>query len=1240
MKRLSMFRALLGFGLVCGAPLTRSFAEQSTTPEAPRASFVSHDLYNPVTAEGPLFQSISADVTGIDFSNPLDPRHPMRFLYHSGTSCGGVAIGDVDGDGRPDIFLAGGPGPNRLYRQIGDFHFEDVTERAGVDGGELWAAGCAMADVDGDDDLDIYVCNHNAPNQLFINDGTGQFSDEASHFGVDFAVASIMAAFADYDRDGDVDFLLLTNRNHDPAGYPDKNEEAVVVKGRRIEILPDRARYWSLVVKPGKGNKRNFMFLPKSSPDRLVRNNGDGTFSDVSAESGISEPGDGLSATWWDYNGDQWPDLYVGNDFTFPDHLYRNNGDGTFTDVVKECLPHISWFSMGADAADLNNDGLIDFLTADMSSTTHFMEKTTMGAMGRKKEWLETAIPRQYMRNALYLNSGVDKLMEAAYLAGLADSDWTWSVKLADWDCDGLVDAYFTNGAARNSTDSDNEMQLAQIRGKHMWDFFRDKPPRAEQNLAKRNRGNLHFEDVSAAWGLDHVGMSYAAAYSDLDRDGDLDLVVANLDEPVSIYRNMSANRHAVLIRLQGRQSNRYGLGALVAIRIGKTRQVRELKACSGYAASDEPLVHFGVGNAERIDEMEIRWPSGLVQRLSDLPVDKLLTIFESGINETNADDSPPWFERATDFPLASHVEQSYDDYRRQPLLPYKLSQLGPGIAWGDVDGDGHGDFYVGGAAGASGRVYLSDGRGSFAEPVDRDVPYYLKPFYKDRMCEDMTPLLFDADGDADLDLFVVSGSVECEPGDKMLADRLYLNDGKGSFQRAPREALPDLRASGATAAAADFDRDGDLDLFVGGRVIPGQYPATPQSFLLRNHHGKFEDATEEAAHELASSGLVTSAVWSDANDDGWLDLLVAHEWGPVKYFENRQGQLVERTTEAGLGERIGWWNSIAAADIDNDGDIDYAVGNFGLNTKYHASPEKPALLYYGDFDGRGKRCLVEAEYEGETLYPIRGKSCSTEAMPFLSNKFSTFRDFAMADLVKVYSAPSLNKAEKFAATTLESGFLINDRTGRFQFRPFPRIAQIAPAFGLAFADVDADGWTDLYLAHNFFSPQAETGRMDGGLSLLLRGTGEGEFVPIWPNVSGLIVAGDAKGLISADIDRDGWRDFVVTVNDGPLQAFIYRGPKDFRPLTVRLHGPPSNIRAAGARVTLQQDGRPVQVAEVYCGSGYLSQPSSDVVFGMGPAAAPASLLIRWPDGTKSEVAEISHDQGVVVVAHPTSEEN
>ncbi len=1178
-----------------------------------------------MAVEGPLFERLSAERTGINFIHRWSPLPEYEHLIDNATAGGGVCLGDYDSDGQVDLYMTRPHGGGRLYRNLGSFEFQDVTEQAGLGDDGAWSLGATFVDIDNDGDLDLYVCRYDQPNRLYINRGNGTFLEKAQAFGLDFSGASMMMAFADYDLDGDLDGYLLTNRLA-PAEPVDIRYEIRDGGARTLE----RDREVGDVLNKPDGT---FKSIIAGQFDHLYRNNGNGTFSDVSAQAGIDGNHLGLSATWWDFNHDGWSDLYVANDFWGPDHLYLNHGNGTFSDVAREMLPHTPWYSMGADAADINNDGLFDFMSSDMASTTHYKQKLTMGDMEEDGWFLSYAEPRQYMRNAVYLNTGTHRFMEIAQLSGLANTDWTWTLLFGDLDNDGWIDLFVSNGMTRYWFNTDLRRRAHQEgplnSGRNP--VWMNSPQRREANLAFRNLGQLEFRSVGEEWGLDQVGVSFGAAMADLDRDGDLDLVVNNFEEPVGVYRNRSLDGHRVLIRLKGTSSNRNGVGAMLRLHTTSGIQVRYLTLSHGFLSAAEPVVHFGLGEHQRIDRLTIQWPSGQTQAFEKLVSGRLYTITEPDIPALPGPASKrkePLFAASSAFRWVDHVENDYDDYARQPLLPGKLSQFGPGVAVGDVDRDGREDVYIGGAAGQPGMLYLNEGGGHFSWGP-------LEPFMEDRGYEDMAPLFFDADLDGDADLYVVSGGVECEAGDAILRDRLYLNDGKGHFTRAPEGALPNLRDSGSIVTAGDFDRDGDLDLFVGSRSIPGEYPLVPKSRLLRNDQGWFIDVSDQVLG-LQQTGLVTSAVWSDADADGWIDLLVTHEWAPVKLYHNDRGKLVERTSEAGLEKMRGWWNGIAGRDLDGDADMDYVVTNFGLNSKYHASPEKPVRLYYGDFEGTGTMRLVEANYEGDLLYPVRGRSCSSNAIPTLTEKFPTFKQFALASLTDIYTPQCLADAQRLEATVLDSGVLINDGQGRFGFRPLPRLAQASPGFGVVLEEVDGDGWPDIYLVQNLFSRELETGHLDGGVSLLLMGRGDGTFRPVWPDHSGLVVPGDAKGLSAVDLNQDGWVDFLVSVNDGELLAFENQagrlGNGIFR---VRLEGRAGNLNGVGSRVTVYLEDGSSQTAEVQAGGSYLSQSSGTLVFGLGRKGRVKRVEVSWPDGEQTEMVPLP-DQTAVSIRKPS----
>ncbi len=1216
--------------------LWASLAHGQTTKPEPTATPLR--AIAPPSKDGKLFTALSPEQSGVDFINPIDKQHPLKRIYLGAFACGGIAIGDLNGDARPDLFLTSGARPNRLFLQSETpLKFTDATGEAGITPTDVWSAGATLIDLEADGDLDIYVCNYDAPNQLWLNDGQGKFTECAAKFGLAISDASLMASFCDYDFDGDLDCFLLTRDFKRAGGRP--KEHPVVKDGDRWKIAPGFEKYYQIVIRPG-GKQ---VYVNAGRQDFLLRNDGPDAqgqirFTDATTAAGISGRDRGNSATWWDFDEDGLPDIYVGNDFKDPDRLYRNNGDGTFTDVIRTFAPHTPWFSMGADIADLDGDGRIDLLIADMAGSNHYRSKTTMGEIGSIRPFLLSAIPRQYMHNALYLNTGVGKLSDAAYLAGLANSDWTWSVKLTDFDLDGMVDVFFTNGVSRSFNNSDDQRTMADYIGKTEWDHYESQPPRKEQNLAFANRGNLKFDDVSEEWGLAHLGMSYAAATGDLDGDGDPELIVASLEEPVTIYRNnTAATAHRVTVRLAGADKNATGHGATVWIQSGGRLQKRVLRPATGFLSCNLTELTFGLGTAETIDHLTVKWQRGHVQRFDNLKAGHTYTLREP------ATAPPPWekplrtptqFASIASPSLAAikHLETPYDDFSRQPLLPAKHSQLGPGMAWQDADGDGDPDLYLSGSAGHPGRIFLNQGRGTFGPASNPAIE-------KHAASEDLGALFFDANLDGVQDLYVVSGGVECDPGALTLRDRLYLGDGKGGFHHAPEGSLPDLRDSGSCVVAADYDRDGDLDLFVGGRVVPGAYPVTPASRLLRNDSsGATVKFTEDTASVtgLERAGLISGALWSDANGDGWIDLLLCCEWGPIKVFLNNGGTLIEATDRTGLSEHLGWWKGIAGADLDGDGDLDYVVTNQGLNTPYKATSAEPELLYYGDFDGSGTMRIVEAKFEGSICFPRRGFSCSSGAFSGLRQRLKTFDGFARSTLSDLYGRTKLATSLRLEANTLASCVLINDGQAKFTTKPLPRGAQMAPSQGVLLSDLDADGLVDCVLAQNFFGAQPEIGLLDGGMSMILRGWGAGDFVAAGPIQSGITVGGAATAVTTVDLNADGRPELAFAINGGPVQIYSepVRQSVPNRLLEVRLVGKPGNPTAVGARITVRaKDAARSQSAEVTSGSGYLGQSEPARWFGLGAldSASPVEVEVRWPDGTTSKTASTAGARRIVV---------
>lgn len=1217
----SLFLALLSLSALI-LPPAASFAASSS--ETGKAEYRSTPLLSRAADAETGFKLLETAATGIDFKTFWEPKNDALMRGIGATaSAAGVAIGDYDGDGRPDLFLTRPFGGNRLYRNLGDFRFEDVTAAAGMQVEleyDAWGAGPCFVDIDDDGDLDLYVCSHRRANRFYINQGDGTFVDRAKELGLNHIGASITMAFSDYDLDGDLDAYLVTNWL--VRFQPTREDTYAEMRAGRMRVAEEFQELFDVLKLPSGQLK----VVRGAELDHFYRNEG-GKFVDVTeqvlGEHSAAENWFGHAARWFDYDRDGYPDLYISNDFYGADQLFHNNGDGTLTDVTKSALSHIPWYSMGSDAADINNDGLLDLMAADMAFTTHFKSKVNMGDMSYTAWFLDSSDPKQQMSNALYINSGTGRFLEGAALAGVSNTDWTWALKFADFDNDGLQDLYVTNGMTRNWFDSDvrqrshSTFEDMEVEFNEKWEsIWKNEPPLREKNIAFRNRGDLQFDKVGQEWGLDSETVSFGSALGDLDGDGDLDIVTVNFDDQVHVYRNEGGKNHRVVIELQGKQSNRQGLGALVEIETAQGLQVRDLTSVRGFVSADEPKLFFGLGEADTIDRLTVHWPSGTVQTLTNLPADQAYVISEASGSEAEpaVKSKEPLFTANADLPPVEHFEEDYNDFAEQPLLPNRLSKFGPGIACGDVNGDGRDDYYMTGGKGMLGQLLIG-------EPGGFDFDYRSDGAWrKNRQSEEMGAIFFDADGDGDLDLYVVNGSNEDELGSERYRDRLYLNDGSGKFASAAEDALPDLRESGSCVVAADFDRDGDLDLFVGGRTVPGSYPDTPVSTLLRNEGGRFSDATEEVAPGLKQVGMVTGALWSDTDGDGWVDLLVTCEWGPVSLWHNNQGQLADQTGDAGLAEHTGWWNGIAGGDLDHDGDIDYVVTNFGLNNKYHASLEHPAVLYYGDMDENGHKDLIEAKFSGDALLPVRGRSCSTNAMPMLGEKCKTYREFASLTLPDLYGGDKLQSSSRLEATTLESGMLINDGSGRFEFRPLPRLAQVSPGFAAVVLDANGDGFNDIYIVQNFYNPQRETVRMDGGVSQLLLGDGSGEFQPASPAESGLLVPGDGKALCVTDLNDDSRPDFLITQNSGPLLAFENQSRRSAKAaVEIELAGPAGNPTGVGSLVTLVAFEGVKSVAEQSCGNGYLSQSTAKLYLTL-PEGEAKAVKVRWPDGSETEV--------------------
>jgi hypothetical protein len=1064
-----------------------------------------------------IFATLDRSDTGIDFSNNLKENDSLNyFTYNYIYLGGGVATGDINNDGLVDVFFTGNQVSNKLYLNKGKLKFEDITKKAGVGGDSRWYTGVAMADVNGDGFLDIYcsVGGKFGPknNELYINNGNGTFTEKAKEYGIDDIGNSVQGTFFDYDKDGDLDLFVA---NYPPTRFNSATEDYVQMM-RHVQ---------------------------DNESGHLYRNDGN-HFANVTQEAGVKNYGLSLSATVGDLNNDSWPDIYVSNDFNSPDFMYINNQDGTFKEVVKEAMAHNSFYGMGVDISDFNNDGNLDVFQVDMDAKDNRRKKANMSSMNPQLFWdvVDAGFNYQYMHNCMQLNTGVNEngiphFGNVSRITGTSSTDWSWGPLFADFDNDGNKDLFVTNGTRReiNNNDFFHSLEALNLQPKDLLKKSQEIPSEKIDNFMFQNKGNLNFEQANKKWGIEFKGFSNGVAYADLDNDGDLDLVVNNIDDYASVFENSSSKiNNFIKVNFKGSTKNTYGLGNRVYIKTKKGTQMQELTLTRGFQSSVAPELHFGVGKDKTIDEVKVVWTNGKVQKLSNVKVNQTLSFKEQDAKEEAIAKTTPknhLFETETTvFPAFKHEENQYDDFKDQVLLPHKMSTFGPAIAVGDLNKDGLEDYFVGGSATYSGKIFMQTATG-FAEKK-------IQALEDDKASEDTGALIFDADNDGDNDLYVVSGGYEFLVNDPKLQDRLYLNDGKGNFTKAPKGVLPNMLASGSKVYPIDYDKDGKQDLLVLGRQVPGQYPSPATTYLLHNISSptqpKFE-VSKKSPKEFTNLGMATSAVITDFNNDKLADIMVVGEWMPIRIFQNTKAGFKEVTKNMGLNDdTTGWWWSIQQGDFDHDGDMDYIVGNNGLNYKYKATPNETFDIYVKDFDNNKHKDIVLSYYNDGKQYPVRGRGCSSQQIPNIKKKFKDYESFSEATLVDVYTEKSLKEALHYKVKSFASIYLEN-KNGKFIIHELPVEAQLTCINQIMVDDYDKDGKLDVLVTGNMYNSEVETPRNDAGHGLFLKGDGKGKFKSIAATNSGFFTPGDVKNM--EKISVKGKNYLLVTKNNSFLQS-------------------------------------------------------------------------------------------------------
>lgn len=1058
-----------------------------------------------------LFSKINHQTSHITFKNMVKETMEFNFLNYPYLYTGaGVAVGDINNDGLQDVYFVSNFGPNKLYKNKGDFTFEDITTTSKTEDYQGFSTGVTMLDINNDGWLDIYVSkagslqnNEGRRNLLFVNQQDGTFIEESKKWGIDDPGFSTQAYSLDYDKDGDLDLYVVNYR------YDFKNN----------------AKISSAIQKN----------IEEITSDQLYRNDGN-HFTKVTGEAGLYNKAWGLSGAVGDYNNDGWDDIYVSNDFLEPDALYINQKDGTFKNEVLNRINHISFNSMGSDYADINNDGFEDLLTLDMAPESHERSKENMASMSTSNfmQMVAVGYHHAYMSNMLHLNEGNGKYKETALLSGLAKTDWSWSPLIVDLDNDGLKDVFISNGVVKDYTNQDFRTALrkknAEGKSMELQEVLDMIPAEKLDNYVFKNNGDLTFSKTIKEWGLEDPSFSNGAAYADFDNDGDLDLIVNNVNDHIGLYRNNSENNY-IQISLKGSNNNTLAIGTRVYVTTENGMQFQKHYLTRGYESSVSNILNFGLGEATSISEISVVWPDGKTSKKANVKPNQTVSFnYAEASSEVYAIPTYKSFKkRVKPSELGinyQHQENDFNDYSLQLLLPQKQSTKGSGIAVADVNNDGLEDFFIGNALGAEAALYLQKTDGTFTES-NKNL------WKKEAKYEDANALFFDADNDGDQDLYVVSAGYELDKNSPLLQDRLYLNNGKGSFTKSTK-ALPKMLSSGKTVIAADYDADGDLDLFVGGNVIPAQYPLAPKSYLLKNQNGNFTDATLTNP-SLSEIGMVSEAIFTDYDNDNDLDLMMVGEWMAPTIFKNTNGNF-KKEEIADFENLEGWWFSIKAEDFDGDGDQDYVLGNLGKNNKFHPSKEKPLFIYAKDFDNSGNLDVAMSKINHGKLVPVRGKECSSEQNPFLLDKIKTYKEFAHFDMNEIYGKENLQDAFKLVAHTFETVYFENLGNGKFNKITLSNEAQTGPTLSFVTGDFNEDGNKDIMGVGAIYDAEVETIRYDSNYGYVLLGNGKGSFT--YSKNYDPFIDNDSKDAKKITIKGKDY--FLVLSNNSTLDIFSY----------------------------------------------------------------------------------------------------